>query len=65
MPSNGVSNTSRTCPQCGLIDPRNRPDPAHFPCISCGFAGPADPIAAGNIARRAAVNPPHPAGASA
>lgn len=52
-------NTSRTCPPCGLIDKRNRPDQAHFRCIGCGFAGPADTIAAGNIARRAAVNQPH------
>jgi len=52
-------NTSRTCPQCGLIDKRNRPDQAHFRCIGCGFAGPADTIAAGNIARRAAVNQPN------
>lgn len=51
-------NTSRTCPHCGLIDQRNRPNQAHFRCIGCGFAGPADTIAAGNIARRAAVNPP-------
>lgn len=55
-------NTSRTCPQCGLIDKRNRPDQAHFRCVGCGFAGPADAIAAGNIARRAAVNQPHAAG---
>ncbi len=51
-------NTSRTCPQCGLIDKRNRPNQASFRCIGCGFAGPADTIAAGNIARRAAVNRP-------
>ena len=52
-------NTSRTCPRCGLIDKRNRPNQASFRCIGCGFAGPADTIAAGNIARRAAVNQPH------
>ena len=51
-------NTSRTCPHCGLIDKRNRPHQASFRCIGCGFAGPADTIAAGNIARRAAVNRP-------
>ena len=51
-------NTSRTCPHCGLIDKRNRPNQASFRCIGCGFAGPADTIAAGNIARRAAVNRP-------
>jgi IS605 OrfB family transposase len=58
-------NTSRTCPQCGLIDKRNRPTQASFRCIGCGFAGPADTIAAGNIARRAAVNQPNAAGGSA
>lgn len=58
-------NTSRTCPQCGLIDKRNRPNQAHFRCIGCGFAGPADTIAAGNIARRAAVMRPYAAGGSA
>jgi IS605 OrfB family transposase len=52
-------NTSRTCPHCGLIAKRNRSTQASFRCIGCGFAGPADTIAAGNIARRAAVNPPH------
>jgi len=51
-------NTSRTCSACGLIDKRNRPNQASFRCIGCGFAGPADTIAAGNIARRAAVNQP-------
>ncbi|MCY0899767.1 MAG: transposase [Firmicutes bacterium] len=52
-------NTSRTCPHCGLIDKRNRPNQASFQCIGCGFAGPADTIAARNIASRAAVNRPH------
>ncbi|MCL8208630.1 MAG: transposase [Actinomycetia bacterium] len=58
-------NTSRTCPACGLVDKRNRPTQASFQCVGCGFAGPADTIAAGNIARRAAVNQPHAAGDSA
>lgn len=52
-------NTSRTCPQCGCVDKRNRQTQANFSCIQCGFAGPADYIAAGNIARRAAVNLPY------
>ncbi len=51
-------NTSRTCPQWGWIDKRNRPNQTSFRCIGCGFAGPADTIAAGNIARRAVVNQP-------
>ena len=52
-------NTSRRCPHCRVIDQRNRPNQASFRCIGCGFAGPADTIAAGNIARRAAVNRPY------
>jgi transposase len=52
-------NTSRTCPRCGLIDKRNRPTQAAVRCVGCGFAGLADTIAAGNIARRAAVTRPH------
>jgi IS605 OrfB family transposase len=52
-------NTSRECPQCGCIDKRNRPSQALFCCLACGFAGLADHIAAGNIARRAAVNRPN------
>jgi IS605 OrfB family transposase len=52
-------NTSRTCPACGHIDKRNRPSQATFSCVSCGFSGLADHIAAINIGRRAAVNPPY------
>jgi putative transposase len=52
-------NTSRTCPACGSVDKCNRPSQAVFSCIQCGFSGHADYIAAGNIARRAAVNPPY------
>jgi len=52
-------STSRQCPACGCIDKRNRPTQARFSCIGCGFAGPADTIAAGNIARRAAVDRPN------
>ena len=46
--------TSQTCPVCGTIDRRNRPDRDRFACISCGFSGPADTTAARNIADRAA-----------
>jgi putative transposase len=53
-------NTSRTCPQCGHIGKANRKTQAQFLCVCCGFAGPADHIAAENI-RRAAVNQPHAA----
>jgi len=52
-------NTSRTCPQCGGIDKANRTTQAVFVCTACGFAGPADVIAAGNIARRARVGAPY------
>jgi IS605 OrfB family transposase len=51
-------NTSRTCPVCGHIDKANRPSQSKFSCVVCGFAGLADHIAAINIGRRAAVNPP-------
>jgi len=52
-------NTSRTCPVCGCIDKRNRPDQSTFSCVSCGHSGFADHIAAVNISRRAAVSQPH------
>ncbi|MCC6442113.1 MAG: transposase [Armatimonadetes bacterium] len=52
-------NTSRTCPICGHVDKRNRPTQSRFLCTSCGFAGLADVIAAGNISRRAALSQPY------
>ena len=52
-------NTSRTCPVCGAIDKANRRTQDSFLCVSCGFAGRADHIAAVNISRRAAVNRPY------
>lgn len=51
-------NTSRTCPVCGCIDKANRKTQTQFQCVSCGYCAHADHNAAGNIARRAAVNPP-------
>ena len=51
-------NTSRTCPACGHVDKANRLSQSKFSCVVCGFAGLADHIAAINIGRRAAVNPP-------
>jgi len=51
-------NTSRTCPSCGHVAKANRLTRDEFRCESCGFAGPADHIAAMNIAFRAAVNRP-------
>ncbi len=52
-------NTSRTCPACGHVDKANRKTQSKFLCVSCGFAGLADHIAAGNIARRASVTTPY------
>jgi len=45
-------HTSQTCPACGLIDSRNRPNQSTFSCIGCGYSGHADTIAAVNIARK-------------
>jgi len=50
--------TSHTCPACGCVDRKNRPTRDTFRCVRCGFAGPADHVAALNIAARAAVNRP-------
>lgn len=55
-------NTSRTCPWCGTVDKKNRPTRDEFRCVSCGLAGPADRIAATNIAARAGVDRPIVAG---
>jgi putative transposase len=52
-------NTSRTCPACGHCAKANRTTQAAFVCTSCGFAGLADVIAAGNIASRASVSRPY------
>lgn len=58
-------NTSRTCPECGCLDKKNRPTQSKFLCVSCGFAGLADHIAAVVIGRRAAVIQPYSASAQA
>lgn len=50
--------TSRTCPSCGCIDKKNRPNRDTFNCVQCGLAGSADHIAAINIANKAVVNQP-------
>jgi IS605 OrfB family transposase len=54
-------NTSRTCPTCGCIDKANRPAQDRFLCVSCGFAGLPDRIAATNLRERgrADVTRPH------
>jgi IS605 OrfB family transposase len=53
------ADTSRTCPQCGHVDKRNRLTQSTFVCVVCGCAGNADPFAALEISRRAAVNLPN------
>jgi IS605 OrfB family transposase len=55
-------NTSRTCPRCRTVDKANRPTRDRFGCVSCGLAGPADRIAATNIAAKAGVDRPIVAG---
>lgn len=52
-------NTSRTCPECGCVDKRNRPNQETFKCVNCSCSGLADYIAAGNISRRASINMPY------
>ncbi|MGI5287490.1 RNA-guided endonuclease InsQ/TnpB family protein [Nonomuraea polychroma] len=49
--------TSQRCPNpwCGHTGRGNRPSRDTFRCGSCGFAGPADHIAALNVARRASA----------
>jgi len=49
-------NTSRTCPVCGHVDKKNRPTRDKFCCRACGYAAPADNVAATNIRGRAIVN---------
>ena len=50
--------TSHTCPRCGFQAKYNRPRRDRFECVRCGLAGPADYIAALNIAARGQVNSP-------
>ncbi len=52
-------NTSRTCPCCGHIDKANRKTQDKFSCVSCGFSGRADHIAARNISSRALLSAPN------
>ncbi|MEU5876846.1 transposase [Spirillospora sp. NPDC047279] len=60
--------TSQMCPVawCGHTSPKNRPTRGRFECVICGFAGPADHIAALNVRQRARtawafLNMPHAA----
>jgi len=50
--------TSQECPICHCISRSNRPTRDEFACACCGFSGPADTVAARNIAFRVAVNLP-------
>lgn len=52
------AHTSKECPICHCISKSNRPKRDEFRCICCGFSGPADNVAAMNIAERVAVNLP-------
>ena len=45
-------NTSRTCPECGHVSADNRRSQAVFDCVSCGYLGHADQVAAFNIKQR-------------
>lgn len=47
-----AAGTSRTCPACGHVDPKSRPDQATFKCTGCGLEHNADDNAAVIIARR-------------
>ncbi|MCK9442602.1 MAG: transposase [Methanothrix sp.] len=50
--------TSQECPICHCVSKSNRPTRDKFVCTCCGFSGPADTVAARNIADRVAVNLP-------
>jgi putative transposase len=50
--------TSQECPICHSISKANRPTRDEFKCVTCGFSGYADHIAAQNIAAKVVVNLP-------
>ncbi|MGB7588009.1 MAG: transposase [Solirubrobacterales bacterium] len=49
-------NTSRTCPECGAVDPESRKGP-RFACTACGHSDDADVNAARNILALARTGP--------
>ncbi|MDF0592281.1 zinc ribbon domain-containing protein [Methanotrichaceae archaeon M04Ac] len=51
--------TSQECPVCHHISRSNRPTRDQFACVCCGFSGPADTVAARNIAARVGCQPAH------
>ena len=55
-----AKHTSRTCPECGYCDKRNRPSQAVFRCLQCGYGAHADFVAARNLALRAWGANPRP-----
>lgn len=48
-------NTSRTCPQCGLVSAENRRG-ERFQCVSCNYTGDADYVGALNVLARTLGN---------
>ena len=48
-------NTSRTCPQCGLVSAENRKTQASFACVACGYRANADLVGAINVLRAGRV----------
>jgi putative transposase len=44
--------TSQTCPSCRHVSAENRPERSRFVCLSCGYAGQADRVAAENLLAR-------------
>jgi IS605 OrfB family transposase len=52
-------NTSRQCIVCGHTEEANRVTRNDFVCQSCGYAAPADYVAAVNISRRAEGGEPY------
>ena len=48
-------NTSRTCPQCGLVSAENRRG-ERFQCVSCNYTGDADHVGALNVLARTLGN---------
>ena len=46
------ANTSRTCPNCGVIDGASRRTQAEFICVECGYTANADLVGATNVLYR-------------
>ena len=50
--------TSQECPECHFVDRGNRAAQKTFECLDCGFAGPADTVAACNTQFRVLADVP-------